>query len=48
MKKTPEQPLGSQWNAAHFDPVKSSKVRIVFTHKGQSRSGVSEVMVWND
>ncbi len=48
VKKTPEQPLGSQWNAARFDPVKSSKVRIVFTHQGQSRSGVSEVMVWND
>ena len=45
---SPEQPLGSQWNAARFDPVKSSKARIVFTHRGQSRSGVSEVLVWND
>jgi len=48
VKKTPEQPFGSQWNAARFDPVKSTKARIVFTHKGQARSGVSEVMVWND
>ena len=47
-KKIPEQPLGSQWNEARFDPVKSSKARIVFTHRGQSRSGVSEVLVWNE
>ena len=47
-KKSPEQPLGSQWNEARFDPVKSAKTRIVFTHRGQSRSGVSEVLIWND
>ena len=47
-KKSPEQPLGSQWNEACFDPLTSSKVRIVFTHRGQSRSGVSEVLIWND
>ena len=47
-QKIPEQPLGSQWNEARFDPVKSSKARIVFTHRGQSRSGVSEVLVWNE
>jgi hypothetical protein len=48
LKLTPEQPLGSHWNTARFDPVQSSKARIVFTHKGQARSGVSEVMIWND
>lgn len=48
VQNSPEQPVGSQWNQARFDPVKSSKARIVFTHRGQSRSGVSEVMVWND
>lgn len=48
VKKSSEQPLGSQWNEARFDPVKSSKARIVFTHRGQSRSGVSEVSIWND
>ncbi len=47
-KKSPEQPLGNQWNEARFDPVKSSKARIVFTHRGKSRSGVSEVLIWND
>jgi len=48
VQNSPEQPVGSQWNQARFDPVKSSKARIVFTHRGKSRSGVSEVMVWND
>ena len=47
-KKSPEQLLGSQWNEARFDPVISSKARIVFTHRSQSRSGVSEVLIWND
>ena len=48
VKKSPEQPAGSQWNEARFDPVKSSKIRIVFTHRGQSRSGISEVLIWNE
>lgn len=48
VKNTPEEPLGSQWNEARFDPVKASKVRIVFTHRGRSRSGVSEVLIWNE
>ena len=48
VRQIPEQPLGSQWNTARFDPVKSTKVRIVFTHPAQARSGVSEVMVWNE
>ena len=47
-KNSPAQPLGSQWNEARFEPVTSAKVRIVFTHRGQSRSGVSEVLIWND
>ena len=47
-KRIPEHPIGGQWNEVRFDAVKSSKVRIVFTHQGQSRSGVSEVLVWND
>ena len=48
LKLKPEQPLGSQWNTAQFDPVVSTKCRFVFTHNGQARSGVSEVMIWND
>lgn len=44
--KTPPKPLGSQWNIATFEPVKSHKVRIQFTNRGKARSGVTEVMVW--
>ena len=47
-KKTPEKPTGGRFNEARFTPVKASKMRIVFTHAGKARSGVSEVMVWND
>jgi hypothetical protein len=45
-KKTPAVPVGGQLNEARFDPVKTSKVRVVFTHRGKARSGVSEVLVW--
>jgi hypothetical protein len=48
MKKSPEKPTGGQINEARFDRVKASKVRIVFTHAGKARSGVSEVLVWNE
>ncbi|MCA9264532.1 MAG: discoidin domain-containing protein, partial [Planctomycetales bacterium] len=48
MRKTPERPAGSQWNVATFSPVTTAKIRIVFLHHGQSRSGVTEVMVWNE
>lgn len=44
----PQQPTGGQWNTARFIPVRSNKLRIVFTNQGKARSGVTEVMVWND
>ncbi len=47
-KRAPEHPIGGQWNEIRFDAVRSSKVRVVFSHRGESRSGVSEVLVWND
>ncbi len=37
-----------EWNAATFPPVTSTKLRIVFTNNGNARSGVTEVMVWNN
>jgi hypothetical protein len=46
--KNPPQPAGGQWNTASFPPVTTSKLKIVFTHQGQARSGVCEVMVWNE
>jgi len=47
VEKDPQQPLGSVWNKASFSPVTSSRLRISFTNKGNARSGVTEVMVWN-
>jgi hypothetical protein len=46
VKKAPEKPAGGQFNEAAFDPVTASKVRVVFTHRGKARSGVSEMFVW--
>jgi hypothetical protein len=44
--KAPERPTGGQFNEVRFDRVTASKVRVVFTHAGAARSGVSEVFVW--
>ncbi|MCS7467413.1 discoidin domain-containing protein [Stieleria sp. ICT_E10.1] len=47
-KRSPEEPAGSQWNSATFARIKTSSLRIRFTNRGRARSGVTEVMVWND
>jgi hypothetical protein len=47
-KSSPEKPTGSQFNEVRFDRVKASKVRVVFTHDGRARSGVSEILIWNE
>lgn len=47
-RSSPEKPAGGVFNEVRFDRVKSDKVRIVFTHAGKARTGVSEVFVWND
>ncbi len=44
--KSPEQPAGGQFNEVRFDKVKTARVRLVFTHKGKARSGVTEVLLW--
>ncbi len=45
-RHAPEQPLGNALNEVRFEPETTAKVRVVFTHRGQSRSGVSEIFVW--
>jgi hypothetical protein len=45
-KKTPERPVGGQWNEVRFARVKAAKVRVMLTHRGKAKSGVSEVLVW--
>jgi hypothetical protein len=47
-KASPETPAGGQWNEVAFDRVKTSKVRVVFTHGSKARSGVSEVLIWRE
>lgn len=47
-QKSPEQPIGGQWNEIRFNSVTASKVRVVFTHRGQARSGLSEILIWNE
>jgi len=47
-KQEPEQPAGGIFNEVRFKPVTAAKVRVVFTHKGKSRSGVTELLVWAD
>jgi len=44
----PLKPTGSQWNEAQFSKVRSSKFRIVFRHKLPAKSGVTEVMLWEE
>jgi hypothetical protein len=35
-------------NSVRFDKVTAARVRLVCNHKGQSKSGVTELEVWND
>jgi hypothetical protein len=46
--RAPEKPVGSQWNRVTFSKVTSSKVRIVFRHKLPAKSGVTEIMLWEE
>lgn len=44
--RIPEKPTGSMANTVTFSPVTASKLRIVFTHQGRARSGVTELEIW--
>jgi hypothetical protein len=46
--KSPLVPAGSAVNTATFRTVTCQKLRIVFTHNGQSRSGLTELELRND
>ncbi|MFO0870881.1 MAG: discoidin domain-containing protein [Pirellulales bacterium] len=47
-QRRPAQPVGGQWNEVRFAPVQSRKLRVVFQHRGPARSGLSEILVWNE
>ena len=44
--RDPQSPTGSLANTITFTPVTTSKVRVVFTHQGKARSGVTELEIW--
>lgn len=46
--KTPAIPVGSALNSVTFTHVTTQKVRVLFTHRGESRSGVTEMEVWKE
>jgi hypothetical protein len=47
-KRDPEVPAGGQFNQVTFDRVTASKVRVVFSHRGKAKSGVTELFVWKE
>ncbi len=46
--RSPAVPAGGTMNTVTFSKVSTPKVRIVFTHKGKSKSGVTELEFWKD
>jgi F5/8 type C domain len=47
-KREPAIAAGGQFNEVTFDRMTANKVRVVFTHRGKARSGVTEVFVWKE
>jgi hypothetical protein len=45
-KKDPPRPTGGQFNEVRFEPAATTRLRVLFSHAGKARSGVSEVLVW--
>lgn len=46
--RNPSTPVGGAVNTVKFAEVSTSKLRVVFTHKGKARSGVTEIEIWPD
>jgi hypothetical protein len=44
----PASPAGSAPNTVSFARTVTTKLRVVFTHRGQARSGVTELEVWKE
>jgi hypothetical protein len=42
----PAVPTGNVNNTVRFQQVQATKLRVVFTHKGKARSGVTELEAW--
>lgn len=44
----PLVPTGSTINTVTFTPIRTANLRVVFTHSGTSRSGVTEIDCWEE
>jgi hypothetical protein len=47
-KRSPEKPAGGTRNTVTFPRVETAKVRVVFTHQGKARSGLTEIEMWRE
>jgi hypothetical protein len=47
-KYEPVEPIGSQANQVQFSPIVTTKLRVVFRHRGQAKSGLTELEVWRE
>ena len=45
-RRSPERPAAGDANTVTFPKLQAPKLRVVFTHQGNARSGVSEILVW--
>ena len=46
IQKSPIELIGSSENIGTFAPMRTSKIRVIFIHKGKARSGLTELEVW--
>ena len=47
-QKSPVQPVAGAVNTVKITPVKTSRVRVVFTHRKGSFAGMTEMEVWGE
>ena len=45
-QRSPAKPQGNAMNTFRFEPVKTTRLRVVFNHQGNSRSGLTEIEIW--
>jgi len=46
--KSPAAPLGGAMNTVTFNKVTTPKLRVLFTHHGKARSGLTELELWKE
>ncbi|MBM4004121.1 MAG: carbohydrate-binding protein [Planctomycetes bacterium] len=46
--RTPKRPAGGVRNTVRFAAVSTDRLRVLFTHRGQARSGLTEIEVWQE